>query len=212
MNKFAQACVLSNEDWLNSLPDDIPDYSFSQNHNNKMQKLISKMHGDKYHSASKKAFRIILVAAVILSLSIAATTIGNPEREYYIQKFDDHSIYGIKDYSGYKKITDFKVGYLPEDFILIDKREDEDFYTYEYKNVNNSKITLNLSKNTLITQILFNTEFFDCEVITVDGIDYATVIEDDGFISMLWNDNEYIYELGGNISLETAIKIAQNMK
>lgn len=217
MDKLAQACALSNKEWADALPKDIPNYSFSKAHNKKMQKLIRRMHGDKYRSTSKNTLRIILVAAVIVSLSVVAFSItATPKREYYIQKFSDHSIYGIKEYSGYKKIKDFKIGFLPEEFEFVDKFEDEvgDVISYEYSKTGTNG-GLVLDKEVLTHQILFDTEDKNCEKITISDIDYYVVTGDEkypDYIFIIWNTDEYIYSLGGNVKQETALKIAQNMK
>lgn len=213
MDKFAKACALSNEDWLSSLPNDIPDYVFSEKHNEKMQKLISKMHGDKYHSTSKKAFRIILVAAIIVSLSVAAFSItASPKREYYIQEFSDHSEYTIKDYSGYKIVEDFKVGYVPDGFELVDSFECDSSFDFEYKKKDVDDKLL-LSKYVLSGIWQFDNEHTDCKIIKDKSIDYIVFKnKDDDSFYMIWNTNNYVYTLEGNITQETALKIAQNMK
>lgn len=213
MDNFTQACLSSNESWLDSLPKDIPDYSFSQVHNKKMQKLMGRMHGDKYHSTSKKVFRIILVAAVIVSLSVAAFSItAGPKREYYIQKFPDHSEYTIKDFSGYKMVTDFNVGYIPEGFELVDSFECDNMFNLEYKK-KGSDDRFVLSKEVLPGIWLFDNEYTDCKTIKDKGIDYIVFQDkDNGYFNMIWNTNSYVYTLDGNIPLDIALKIAQNMK
>lgn len=213
MDKLTQACALSNKEWADVLPKDIPDYSFSKAHNKKMQKLIRRMHGDKYRSTSKNTLRIILVAAVIVSLSVVAFSItATPKREYCLEHYSDHSEYTIKDFSGFKIVTDFSVGYIPEGFELIDSFECENSFDFEYKK-KGSDYEIALSKEVLPGIWLFDNEHADCKTIKDKGIDYIVFQnKDNDYFYMIWNTNGYVYTLDGNVDLETALKIAQNMK
>lgn len=120
MDKLAQACALSNKEWADALPKDIPNYSFSKAHNKKMQKLIRRMHGDKYRSTSKNTLRIILVAAVIVSLSVVAFSItATPKREYYIQNFPIILSMVSKNIQDIKKLKILKSDFFRKNLNLL---------------------------------------------------------------------------------------------
>ncbi|MDE6863181.1 MAG: hypothetical protein K2J41_02210, partial [Eubacterium sp.] len=136
MNNFAKACMLSNEDWINSLPTEIEAYEFSKHHNRQMNKLFSKMRKDKYHKYTKNTLRVLIVAALISSMTI--TAFGIPQsREFIIKKLFNYSTYTIKNTSSSEYVSDIMVGYIPENFVLKEHYESHDVYSYEYWNGEN---------------------------------------------------------------------------
>lgn len=209
MDKLVQACVLSNEEWVNALPNDIPDYSFSQAHNQKMQKLINKMHGDKYHSTSKKAFRIILAAAVILSLSISTTVFAFPESKPYI--FENNGIessYEVSDISICLQVRNLHVGYLPDGVQLAEKTEDSVLYSNYYKS--DSKDIL-IQKQTLDGYVIIDTEYSGTETIHNKGIDYLIYYSENGFYGAVWNNGRYLYTVDGKLSRDELLNIIKSV-
>lgn len=209
MDKLAQACALSNKEWADALPKDIPDYSFSKAHNKKMQKLIRRMHGDKYRSTSKNTLRIILVAAVILSLSISTTVFAFPESKPYILKNNGiESSYEVSDISICLQVRNLHVGYLPNGVQLTEKTEDSVLYSNYYKS--DSKDIL-IQKQTLDGYVIIDTEYSGTETIHNKGIDYLIYCSENGFYGAVWNDGRYLYTVDGKLSRDELLNIVKNV-
>ena len=54
MSKLEEAAKLALEDWVATLPDEIPEPVYSTQHIKKMNKLIDKMRGNRYHYFTTK--------------------------------------------------------------------------------------------------------------------------------------------------------------
>lgn len=208
MNNFEEACMLSNEDWINFLPTEIEPYKFSKHHNKQMNKLFNKMRNNKYHKYTKNTTRAIVVAALISSMTITAFAIPQ-SREYIIRRLFNHSSYTIKDTSYTEIVSDLTVGYIPDEFVLTDKFESINIYSYEYWN--NDKYII-ISKYTLDNKINFDTEMYESEEIIINNIKYILYDLETEICGLIWNNNEYIYTIRGNISNEELMKIASKIE
>ncbi|MGN0522410.1 MAG: hypothetical protein ACI4IQ_07220, partial [Eubacterium sp.] len=135
MDNLQGACLISLNRWVDSIPDDIEDYPFSERHQKEMKRLFSKMRNDKYHRLTKRSARIILIAAILLSLVIATTvnaTIGS--RKPYVQIYTDHYTYKVEGgYTGDLK-EDLTVGYIPDGFIKNNEFISTGFQEFTYNN------------------------------------------------------------------------------
>lgn len=203
MNNFAKACMLSNEDWINSLPTEIEAYEFSKHHNRQMNKLFSKMRKDKYHKYTKNTLRVLIVAALISSMTI--TAFGIPQsREFIIKKLFNYSSYTIKDVSDMDIVSNLTVEYIPDEFELIDKFESNSLYYCEYGDYDKYII---ISKYTLDNKINFDTETSDYKEILIDNIKYISYNSNTNS-GIVWNSNGYLYAIEGNISNDELLQIA----
>lgn len=203
MNNFAKACMLSNEDWINSLPTEIEAYEFSKHHNRQMNKLFSKMRKDKYHKYTKNTLRVLIVAALISSMTI--TAFGIPQsREFIIKKLFNYSSYTIKDVSDMDIVSNLTVEYIPDEFELIDKFESNNLYYCEYGDYDKYII---ISKYTLDNKINFDTETSDYKEILIDNIKYISYNSNTNS-GIIWNSNGYLYAIEGNISNDELLQIA----
>ena len=204
MNNFEEACMLSNEDWINSLPTEIEPYKFSKHNNKQMNKLFNKMRNNKYHKYTKNTATAIVAAALISSMTITAFAIPQ-SREYIISKLFNHFSYTTKDTGCTEIVSGLTVGYIPDEFILTDKFESDTIYSYEY--LNDDKYII-ISKYTLDNKINFDTEMYESEEIIINNIKYILYDSETENCGLIWNNNEYIYTIRGNISNEELIKVA----
>lgn len=208
MNNFAQACILSNEEWIDSFPSEITPYKYSKQHNRKMQKLFSKMRKDKYHKYTKNTMRVLIVAAIISSMTI--TAFGIPQsREFIIKKLFDYSSYTIKNIDDAAIVSDLIVGYIPDGFQLSDHYESNSIYSYEYYKDSNFIV---VNKYALDNEVNFDTEMFEYEKILVDNITYIFYQSQIGMNGILWNENGYIYSIKGNIKVDILFEMALKTK
>lgn len=203
-NNLAKACFLLNEEWIDTLPEKVEPYKYSKQHNRNMQKLFSKMRKDKYHKYTKNTTRVLIIAALISSMTTTAFAIPQ-SREYIIRKLFNHSSYTIKDVSNMETVSDLTVGYIPNGFELLDYYESKDIYSYEFYN---DDYFIIVTKSTLKNKTNFDTENYNYEKVIINNIEYIFYhnINSHGVI---WNNNQYIFSIDSNLSKEEILKIAE---
>lgn len=208
MNNFEKACALSCEEWVNSLPDEIQPYEFSRQHNRKMNRLFSKMRNNKYHRFTKNAIKLLVAAAIILS--IAATAFAIPQsREYIIRNLFNYSSYTISNTDHSVKVSDLKVGYVPDGFELVSILKDENIHMFEYKN--NGKFIV-INKSFIGNKINFDTEKFEYEKILINNIEYNLYQTKSDTYGIVWNNGLYTFDIDSNVSKDEMLKIAESIE
>ncbi len=208
MNNFKKACMLSNEDWINSLPTEIEPYKFSKQHDKQMNKLLNKMRNNRYHKYTKNTTRVIVAAALISSMTITAFAIPQ-SREFVVKKLFNHSIYTIKDTSNAEFVSSITVGYIPDNFTLKEKYKSDDVYSCEYWNEDKFVAVF---KYTLDNKINFDTEKYEYKEIEINNISYILYDLETDTCGVIWNSRGYIYTIKGNISSEELMKIASKIE
>lgn len=131
-NVLYDACLLSQEDWLISLQiDKDEDHAFSKRHQKKISALSDKMRSDKYHRLTRTAVKIIIVAAVILS--IATTVIALPGPKKFLTSFySDHMVISLEDADTVANNSKIAVK-LPEGYTVAEEDYSEYYSTVTYK-------------------------------------------------------------------------------
>lgn len=208
MTVFEKACAASAEEWANSFFED-KDFVFSKKFNKNMAALCDKMRGDKLHRLTRRTARVVLIAAILLSMTVTAFAIP-ASREYIIKKFTDHSTYEVIGGERVDIDENIKPHYIPEGFKLVNHFYSRESVTWGYEK--NESTFFNVDITLINTQTEFDTERYDTEVLEINGIKYIyykSVEENNGLI---WNDGVYIYGVYGTVSKEEIIKIAQNIE
>ena len=96
MNNLETACLLSCERWVDTFEKEIPEHTFSKEHNEKMKPLLSDNLIKYKPKLSKKTLKFILIAAIIMSLAITVFVTAKPAFEKYsFNKYSDHSEYEV---------------------------------------------------------------------------------------------------------------------
>lgn len=203
-NKLAKVCFLLNEEWIDSLPEKVEPYKYSKQHNRNMQKLFSKMRKDKYHKLTKNTTRILIIAAILSSMTITAFAIPQ-SREYIIKKLFNHSSYTIKDTCNMEMVSDLIVGYIPDGFELSDYYESKDVYSYEFYK---DDYFIIITKSTLKNKINFDTEDYNYEKIFINNTEYI-FYHNTNSQGVIWNNSLYICSIDSNLSKEEILKIAE---
>lgn len=99
--------------------------------------------------------------------------------------------------------------YLPADFYLQDSSKSNSSSQLEYMNNNGDFIRYICTPNN--TAIAIDNEDIDAQKIIITGKD-GYLIEKNGKISMLWHDNDNIWQLITNLSAEEAKAVAESIK
>ena len=212
MNNLETACLLSCERWVDTFEKEIPEHTFSKEHNEKMKSLLSDNLIKYKPKLSKKTLKFILIAAIILSLAITVFATAKPAFEKYsLKMLSDHSIYNVilDDKSYAKKVNSLNVKYIPNGFEKTEEENNTNNIVYTYKN--NDKYFY-VGKYTLDTSVGYNTERYEDELIKINNKEYIYYKVDDNMQGILFNNGEYIYEIDGNISKEELVDVAQNIE
>ena len=206
MNVLQQACMLSNESFMSTIPDIVPEPQYSKKHIRTMNKLLNKMRDNRYHYFTTGTVRVLIAAAIILSLVVSAFAIPSV-REYVITKFNTHSVFRAVSTEDSQYVTDLTVGYIPEGFELVE--EDEQKLGFKYKYYDNYNKWVLVEKTTNITDFAFDTEKHDARTVIREQIEYVIYENSQTSKGIIWIDNGYIYSIKGNVSCEEILKIAQ---
>lgn len=209
MGVFEQACIMSNESFLKTIPDVLPEPQYSQKHIRKMNRLINKMRNDRYHRLTTGTVKVLVVAAIILSLALSAFAIPSV-REYVITQFKTHSVFRAVSTEDSKPVTDLTVGYIPEGFDMTKEDKNEWGYTCTLSNENNDWIVI--SKVTKGAEINIDTQTSGYEVNLNNGKEYIIFESDDEVGGLVWFTEIYTYTISSNIEKEKLFQIAENIQ
>lgn len=205
MTAFEEVCLLSCEKWVDSFPMEIPKHNFSKKHNEKMEELFRQEPKENMHKLSKKTIKILLIAAILLTLT-ATTVFAIPaSRRVIVDKFSNHSEYEVLDKSNVKPVKSLTVNYVPEGFIKVD--EDLNYQYYE-----NGERNFFVEKCMINAGIGFDTETYESENIEINGREAVLYRSNNEINGLVFNDGNYIYNINGHLNKEELVKIAQNIE
>ena len=209
MNNFQKAWEMSLNDWLATIPEEIPEAEYTDKHEKWKRKLFNKMRGDRYHRFTTKTVKVMLIAATLTALLLTAFVIPS-SREYIIDNFDIFSRYQITEPNDNSVNGEITVGYIPKGFELVEKQLTTKTVIYNYKNNQNSYVSIMQSSSTV--NIEFDTEKGNFEEIVFNSNLYIYFLDGKNFGYLVWNKNDYVYQIHGSISKDEMIKIAETVK
>lgn len=202
MLKFETAVQMSLDAYVDSLPENVPNHTFSKKHIDAIDSLIYPKKEIKVKKSSSKIIRFIIIAAVLLSLAVTAVA-TNVSREYTIDKYQNRLEYRVENKKNMPKLTPLKVGYVPQGYDKTGQYKTEE-YTFSKldKHFVVDKYTLDVS-----------VEVFDddSEIIEINGAK-AFFCKTSNYNRLVFNDGKYIYEVMGNIDKDEIVKIAQSLR
>lgn len=209
MTKFEQACLLAFEDWADDIPDDLPEPEYSEKHKRWVKKLFNKMRGDHYHRFTTNTVKVMLVAAVLSALLLTAFVIPS-SREFIIDNFETFSRYKITENNKNSVNGEITVGYIPEGFKLSEQGEYSKTIYSKYISLDEKVFTINKYSSSI--EVDFDTEDMSTKEIAYNGITYICGADLYGHSYVVWNANDYVYKIDGNISTEEILIIAKSIK
>ncbi len=209
MNNFEKAFEMSMNDWLSTIPDIVPEAEYTKNHDKWLKNLLNKMRDNKYHTFTTKTIKVLLVAAVLCALLLTAFVVPS-SRKYIIDNFDVFSRYKITENNKNSVNGEITVGYIPDGFDLDNKKVSSKIITYNYSNSARGIITI--TKFSSIMEVYFDNETGTIESIIVNGTEYSYYVDENNHRYLVWNVNDYIYQIDGTISKEELLKVAETVK
>lgn len=209
MSKLAQACELSLNEWLATIPDELPEVEYSKKHERWKKNLFNKMRGGYYHRFTTKTIKVMLVAAILMALLMTAFVFPS-SRETTVDSFNVFSIFKITKHNKNSVNGEIKVGYIPEGFELESKDDTKKLMNYKY--VSNDGRFFTIFKSSSASKVKFDTENFITEEIMVDNIKYTYCQGNEGVNNIVWTKNDYVYRIDGTLSKEEMLKIAKTVE
>lgn len=207
MTNFEKACLLSCEEWVNTLST-IDDFQFSKSYERKMKKLFNKMRNDKYHRFTTNTVKVLVAAAIIMSIATTAFAIPTT-REYIFNHFKNYAVYTVADVDQAEQIEPISVGYLPDGFVQSYEDSALDRKTIFYENGNE---WIYIDKYRLDSTVFKDNEYNNYETVQINGVDYICSVNDDGNTEIIWNNGEYVYSIYSNVNMNELLTIAEKLK
>ena len=209
MNNFEKACEMSLNDWLATIPEIVPEAEYTKNHEKWKRKLFNKMRDNRYHRFTTKTVKVLMIAAVLSALLLTAFVIPS-SREYIIDNFNIFSRYQLTESNDNSVNGEITVGYIPEGFELVDKQTSSKSIVYNYENKTNMTITI--IKYSSSYKVEFDTEKGCVENLNIDGESYVFYIDANNYHYLIWNKNDYVYQIDCKLPKEELLKIAETVK
>ena len=209
MNNFEKACEMSFNDWLATIPDIVPEAEYTKNHEKWKKKLFNKMRDNRYHRFTTKTVKIMLVAAVLSALLLTAFVIPS-SREYIIDNFEIFSRYKITENNKNSVNGEITVGYIPEGFELVNEQFSSKNITHNF--IDGNGITITIVKSSSALEVDFDTETGVMKTVVRGNITYTLYDDTTEYNCLVWNENDYIYQIHSSISKDELLKIAETVK
>ncbi|WP_288527244.1 DUF4367 domain-containing protein [uncultured Eubacterium sp.] len=209
MTAIEEACMFSCENWIDSFPQKIPKHKFSREHKKAINKILYSDNKKYKVTFSKRNIKILLIAAVLLSLAATVVFAVPKSREFIVNKFSNHSEYNITDTDNIKDVKSLTVNYIPKGFEVTEEHTASGFCILKYENGEKS---FSIKKLSLDFTINYDTEKYKSEEIKINGITAVYYKPDNDMHGIIFNNGEYIYSVSGHISKDEIVKVAQNIE
>lgn len=205
-NVLYDACLLSQEDWVQTLPLQGEEHVFSRRHQKSMAKLLDRMRHDKYHRLTRAAVRALVAAAVVMAIATTAIAFPGP-RAHIVEKFSNYSTFRVADADAVKQ-SGALVTAVPEGFVLANETSDDYMVVQEYTNANQWIL---FKRYPASSTHVFDTEQYASEEVQVNGISYV-LYHNDSISGVIWTFGDYIYTVEGPLPQDELFNIAQNTR
>ena len=209
MSKLAQACELSLNEWLGTIPDELPEVEYSKKHERWKKNLFNKMRGGYYHRFTTKTIKVMLVAAILMALLMTAFVFPS-SRETTVDNLNAFSIFRITKDNKNSVNREIKVGYIPEGFEFESEDQAGKQLIIKYRTEDGRIFTI--WKCTSSMRMEFDTENFVTEEIMVDNTKYVYCRGNEGVNNIVWTRNDYVYRMDGTLIKEEMLKIAKTVE
>lgn len=209
MSKLAQACELSLNEWLATIPDELPEVEYSKKHERWKKNLFNKMRGGYYHRFTTKTIKVMLVAAILMALLMTAFVFPS-SRENTLDNLNAFSIFKITKHNKNSVNGEIKVGYIPEGFEIESKDQAGKQLIIKYTTEYESFFTIFKSSSSM--KMKFDSENYVTEEIIVDNIKYTYCEGNEGVNNIVWTKNDYVYRMDGTLSKDEILKIAKTVE
>ena len=194
------------------------EHDFSPRFEKRMQKLIRRRRRPYFKMINTAGKRVAVFAVTFLIISMTTVmsvkALREPFLDFIMSIFTDHSTVSTvsqtdKDYPA--AINDrYTITYDLSGYELVYSNEDQIYIRSDYKN---NDIMIMFSQIVVSEyQANINTEGAEIEHIDINGHDAIGFEDNNGYYTLIWNNGEYIIDLGSNIGKDALIKIAKSVQ
>lgn len=208
MENIKSACELSIQNWIGEFPTEFPETVYSKKHTKRMNVLINKMRNDTYHHLTTRAVKVLFIAAVLLSFLLVAFTIPST-RDFIIDRYERYSTYVVAQTRSNSIDDGITLGYVPNGFELTEKNTGTSLSTEVYYCGEKYFVA---EKYVSKAKVLFDTEKDECKTVVFDDISYTVFKNSSNGYGIIWNENDSVYIVNGNISEDELFEIAKQIK
>lgn len=216
--KLVMAFELYNKKLSDSLPTDeeLKDITFSENFENKMQKLIRAQKKSYFYLINTVGKRVAVIILAIM-ISLTATTFGVKAIRESVIKFITETFEKFTAVSVENEEADAQDDivknlplYIPEGYMLSNEMDIGVLYQVTYTNQDGNSIDY-IQKINFGTIYNVDTEDIEYERINIksfEGIKYNK----NRINKVVFADATYMYDISGQVSFDELIKIAESIK
>lgn len=194
-------------------------YEFSPQYKKKRRKIINsvgrKNRIKKYkHIAVRSVISIAaafgLVFGVLLTQPEVYAAVQNVIRNVF-DKYDKYE-YVSEELTVENFDDSFRLGYVPDGYLLSDGSYSPAYVSLTYTNENNEILFIYGIADSLTAS--YDNEHNSFETFSADGIEYYYYKSNDKdfYSTLLWYENGYVFSLDAQLSKDEFIKIAENIK
>lgn len=216
--KLVMAFELYNKKLSDSLPTDeeLKDITFSENFENKMQKLIRAQKKSYFYLINTVGKRAAIIILAIM-ISLTATTFGvKAIRESVIkfitETFEKFTAVSVEDNEIDTQVEFVKTApqYIPEGYVVESEIEADGFYRVIYSGSENTSIDYaqKINYGTIYNVDTEDVEYEKININSFDGIKYVK----NGINTVVFVDKTYMYTIYGQVSFDELIKMAESIK
>ena len=215
--KLIQVFEMYSKNLCESLPSDeeIKHIEFSENFENKMQKLIRLQKKSYFYLINTVGKRVAIIVLAIM-ISLTATTFGvKAIREAVIEfitetfeKFTNIKV-SYEEPSTQTDIVKASPQYVPEGYTITTVSDTGGLYRIIYNNQENNSIDYiqKLSFGTIYNVDTEDIEYKKIYINSFEGIQYVK----NGINTVVFADHTYMYDISGQVSFDELFKIAESI-
>lgn len=206
-------------EWVATLPYRYPldrenPHQFSQRFLDRMEPVLQAAREEE-QGGRKRRRRAMKTTATLLAAALGATVAMAYMVHYFQMEQIKHEKYSTVDFvqveEGYiaEKLVPCHIGYIPDGFVLTQKRKTEISYRELYEGNDDLFVFLNQSR---IDKIKFSIDTENAEPIefSLNDSQKAFYIDAGSYRTIYWDSGIYSFCVSGNVDKTTLVKIAKS--
>ena len=212
------AFEIYNQKLCKSLPTDeeLEHITFSENFENKMQKLISMQKKSYYYMINTVGKRVAIILVAII-IGLTATTFGvkairETVIEFITETFEKFTKVSVEteELDEQPELVKTAPTYIPGGYIIESEVNEGGYYKIVYKNKENVAIR---HKQQFSSGTIYNvdTEEIKYDKIIINSFEGIKYIRN-GINTVVFADETYMYTIYGQVSFDELIKMAESIK
>lgn len=208
MSNLQEACEMSLQRWIDSLPENPEKHKFSKKHNREMKKIINSLDGKKRLRFTKKTARAILVAAILLALAVTAFAIET-SHNYDLNPFNIYTEFSINSENDNKDIDEISLHYIPDGYSMTYKSAVDNQRIYVYADYNSNSFNVQIFEANTVSNL--DTEKYESSITEINGKEYVVFTDGEEYNGVVCNKDGYYIIVDGIMKSDELLDIAENV-